>query len=119
MRSRERTGAGACWDIGMWFHHILAMLSIFGIAVATAIAAPASAAEQRCDRHAALNQIPGRFEEIARGDLSGTTMELVVLTDGTCTCDNLPAVMRELGKPAPANVNWYCRDAMPNERRSD
>ena len=95
------------------------LLIIFGIAVPIAIAALASAAEQNCDRYAANQWLPDRFEEIARGHFANIKRELVVLTDGTCTCDNAPEVHRDLGRPAPQNVNWSCHDATPDERRSD
>jgi|SRR5712675_269811 hypothetical protein len=95
------------------------LLPILSIAMASAIPAPASAAEQNCDRYAVLEWLPNPFEEIARGQLAWIRIEFVVLTDGTCTCDNTPKVDRALGKPAPQNVNWVCRDATPDERRSD
>ena len=65
------------------------------------------AAEQGCDRYAALRRLPSSFEEIASADL--VKAELFVLTDGTCTCENMPAVNRKLGKPAPDGINWSCR----------
>ena len=95
------------------------LLGIFGVAVCTAVATPASVAEQSCDRYAVSNQLPDRFEEIARGDFARIRIEIVVLTDGTCTCANAFEVDRALGKPAPANVNWSCHDTTPDERRSD
>ena len=72
------------------------------------------AAEQSCDRYAALRRLPGSFEEIASADL--VKAELFVLTDGTCTCENMPAVNRKLGKPAPDGINWSCREATSEER---
>jgi len=79
---------------------------------------PPSAAEQSCDRYATLKRLPDSFEEIASGLFAGG-LELFVLTDGTCTCDNMPAVDRKRGKPAPQNVNWSCRTSTPHERRND
>jgi hypothetical protein len=76
-----------------------------------------AAAQQRCDRYAALIRLPDAFEEIASGDLVGA--ELFVLTDGVCTCDNTPAIDRWLGKRASAGINWSCRAATPDERRRD
>jgi hypothetical protein len=79
---------------------------------------PPSADEQSCDRHATLERLPDSFEEIASGLFAGG-LEHFVRTDGTCTCDNMPAVDRKRGKPAPQNVNWSCRTAAPDERRND
>jgi len=79
---------------------------------------PPSAPEQSCDRYATLKRLPDSFEEIASGLFVGG-LELFVLTDGTCTCDNMPAVDRKRGKSAPQNVNWSCRKATPDERRND
>jgi hypothetical protein len=93
------------------------LLGISGSAVAVAIAAAANAADQDCDRYAALQRLPDRFEEIASSDLG--KVEFFILSDGRCTCDNAPAVNRQLGKPAPQNVSWSCRVATPDERRSD
>jgi hypothetical protein len=93
------------------------LLSISTISLAAAIGAASSAVEQSCDRYAALNRLPDRFEEIASGDFGKA--ELFVLTDGTCTCDNKPAVDRVLGKPAPKDVNWLCNTATAEERRND
>jgi hypothetical protein len=95
------------------------LLGISAAATAAAIAAAASAAAQSCDRYAALDRLPDRFEQIARCDLANIKRVLVVLTDGTCTCDNTPDVYRDLGRPAPQNVNWSCHDATSDERRSD
>ena len=78
---------------------------------------PPSAAEQSCDRYATLKRLPDSFEEIASADL--IRAELFVLTDGTCTCDNGPAVDRKFGKSVPQNVNWSCRNATPDERRNN
>src|SRR5262245_62074407 len=77
---------------------------------------PPSAAEQSCDRYATLKRLPDSFEEIASAELVGG-LELFVLTDGACTCDNMPALHRKWGKPAPQDVNWSCRTATPDERR--
>jgi homoserine kinase len=94
------------------------VLGISGAATVAAIAA-AGAAEQNCGQYAALERLPDRFEEIGRGHLANIATELVVLTDGTCTCDSTPAVSRALRKPAPQGINWSCRVATPDERRSD
>jgi hypothetical protein len=40
-----------------------------GTAAAAAIATAAGAAEQSCDRYAALQRLPDRFQEIASGDV--------------------------------------------------
>ena len=93
------------------------LLGISGTAAAIAIAAAANASDQDCDRYAALDRLPDRFEEIASGDFG--EVELFILSDGKCTCANTPAVNRRLDKPAPQNVNWSCRMARPDERRSD
>ena len=92
-------------------------MRLLGISAAVAIAAAANAADQDCDRYAALQRLPDRFEEIASGDIG--KVELFILSDGKCTCANTPAVNRRLDKPAPQNVNWSCRMARPDERRSD
>ena len=93
------------------------LLGISSTAVAAVIAGTASASEQSCDRYAALDRLPDRFEEIASGDLGKA--EFFVLTDGRCTCDNTPAVNRKLGRPAIQQFNWSCHVATPDERRSD
>ena len=94
------------------------LLNISKSVLAAAIAIVPSAAEQSCDRYAALKRLPDRFEEVASGVLAGG-LELFVLTDGTCTCDNTPVVDRMRGKPPPQNVNWSYRKATPDERRND
>jgi hypothetical protein len=86
--------------------------------LAMPIAIAASTAEPNCSRYAAMRRLPVEFEEIASADLVGGA-ELFILTDGSCTCDNKPAVDRRLGKPAPIGVNWSCRPAAPDERRSE
>ena len=93
------------------------VLSISAIALAAAFGASPITAEQSCDRYAALNRLPDRFEEIASGDLG--KVEFFVLTDGTCTCENKPAIDRVLGRPTPKDVNWSCHIATAEERRSD
>jgi len=82
-----------------------------GTAAAAAIATAAGAAEQSCDRYAALQRLPDRFQEIASGDVG--KVEFFVLTDGSCTCDNTPAIDRTRGKPGARNVNWSCHVATP------
>ena len=92
------------------------MSAVLSVAIVpTAIAA--SAAEPDCIRYAAMRRLPIEFEETASADLFGA--ELFILTDGTCTCDNRPAVDRYLGKPAPKNINWFCRAAASDEQRRD
>ena len=78
--------------------------------------APPSAAEQGCDRYATLKWLPDSFEEIASALFDGG-VELFVLTDGACTCDNMPALDRKWSQPAPQNITWSCRTATPDERR--
>jgi hypothetical protein len=95
----------------------MTMLGISAAAMVTVIAGAASAVEQNCDQYGALNRLPNDFEEIASADLGKA--ELFILTDGKYTCDNRPAVDRKLGKPAPQNINWSCREATPDERRTD
>jgi hypothetical protein len=82
---------------------------MFSLAGATAAAA--------CEQYIAAERLPGGFVEIASGDLGKA--ELFMLTDGTCTCDNLPAVSRVLGKPVQDGVNWTCRVASSDERGSN
>ena len=88
-------------------------------ALAIAVAAGACAAESNCDQYSRLDQLPDRFKEIGRGEVGGTPIEIVVATDGACTCDNAPKVARALRKPAPQGINWACREAAPDERGSD
>jgi hypothetical protein len=95
------------------------LLGISGFAMAAAIVAVPTAAQQSCDRYAALEWLPDRFEEIARGEVAWIRIELVVLTDGTCTCVNSLKVDRALGKTAPQGVKWSCREATPDDRGSD
>jgi hypothetical protein len=94
------------------------LLAASGAVMAAAIAT-ASAAETGCDRYAALDRLPDRFDEILRGDFAGVGVELVVSSDGTCTCTNSPKVDRAAGKPVPKDVSWSCRAATPNDRRTD
>ena len=87
----------------------IALVGIVGVVPATI--------KVGCDRYAALDRLPNRFEEIASGDLGKA--EVFVFTDGTCTCDNKPAVDRRLGKPTSQTSKWSCRAATRDERRSD
>jgi hypothetical protein len=95
------------------------LLTTSGAAVAVAIAGAASAAEPDCGRYATLERLPDSFAEIIRGDFARVGVELVVLSDGSCTCASSPRVDRALGKPVPQNVNWSCRAATPDDRRSE
>ena len=74
-------------------------------------------AEPACDRYATVERLPDGFIEIASGDFGKA--ELFVLTNGICTCSNDPAVSRRLGKSAPDKINWSCRAATDDERRSN
>jgi hypothetical protein len=91
------------------------LLRMSGAALAAAIAVSADAAEQKCDRYAAYERLPNRFEEIASADLVGGA-EIFVYTDLWCTCDNTPSVDRKRGKPVPQGLNWSCHEATPDER---
>jgi hypothetical protein len=81
--------------------------------------ATADAAETGCDRYAALDRLPDRFEEIIRADFAGVGVDYIVMSDGTCTCASSPQVDRALGKAVPQNVYWSCRAATPNDRRTE
>jgi len=83
--------------------------ALFGVA--------ADAQAQNCDQYVALKRLPDRFAEVASALLT-SGLEIFVLSDGRCTCDNTPAVNRRLGKPAPQSDDWVCREATADERRS-
>jgi hypothetical protein len=72
---------------------------------------------QACEQYAGLARLPGRFVEIASGDLG--RLESFVLTDRTCTCNNTPALERAMGRSSPQTANWSCRPASAEERRSN
>ena len=91
-------------------------LGALGLALAATVPTSPGAAKEACQRYAALSRLPLSFVEISSGDLG--RVESFVYTDRKCTCDNLPAVARALGGPARAGVNWDCRPATANERRS-
>ena len=77
-------------------------------------AAIAAASAQECEKYQSLRSLPDGFVQIAAAEL--VKGEFFVLTDGVCTCDNLPAVNRGVNKPAPQGVNWACRAADSDER---
>jgi hypothetical protein len=86
---------------------------------ALSVASPAVvvAAPLHCGRYEAHVGLPARFAEIARGSLG--EVEMIVLSDGRCTCENGPAVDRFFGRAAPRGINWSCRKASAEERRSN
>jgi hypothetical protein len=90
---------------------VVNLSSVLAIAVATG----AYAAESNCDQYSRLDQLPDRFKEIGRGEIGGTPIEIVVATDRTCSCNNVPKINRALGKPAEQGVNWSCRQAAPDD----
>ena len=83
------------------------------------VASPAVvlAAQPNCGRYESHVGLPDRFVEIARGSLGH--VEMVWFSDGRCTCENGPAVDRFFGRAAPRGVNWSCRRASAEDRRSN
>jgi hypothetical protein len=83
------------------------------------VASPAVvlAAQANCGRYESHVGLPARFAEIARGSLG--EVEMIVLSDGRCTCENGPAVDRFFGRAPPRGLNWSCRRASAEERRSN
>ncbi|MDB5599609.1 MAG: hypothetical protein JWN71_1653 [Xanthobacteraceae bacterium] len=87
------------------------------VALTVLVGLSASAAEPGCNQYIAAKRLPDTFTEIASGLLRNT--EFFVLTNGTCTCDNGPAIARQFGRPAAIDANWSCRTATDDERRTN
>jgi hypothetical protein len=78
----------------------------------------ANATAPGCDQYISAKQLPGTFTQVASGSLS-SGVEFFSLTNGTCTCDNGPAIARKFGRPAAIDANWSCRTATDDERRTN
>ncbi|UZE49852.1 hypothetical protein ONR75_03390 [Rhodopseudomonas sp. P2A-2r] len=88
---------------------------ILGLAITGLIGSAAVfAAELGCAHYAAFKKLPNGFREIASGSLVGGA-EIFVLSNGSCTCDNGPALSRHFGRPTPQGEHWSCRDASGDE----
>ena len=73
------------------------------------------AGDQACDRYSKHEVFPEGLDVIAEGDY-GAKWRLMVISDGECTCNNSPAIHRDLGKNVPEGINWQCRNADVEER---
>jgi hypothetical protein len=72
-----------------------------------------------CRKYASYHRLPGSFQEIASGELSGLPhRELFVLSDGICTCANVFNDSRSNGGTHLNRAIWSCRPATDDERPS-
>jgi hypothetical protein len=94
------------------------VLAAPSVALAVLIGLTASAAEPGCNQYITAKRLPDTFVEIASGSLSGGA-EYFSLTNGTCTCNNGPAIARKFGRPAAIDANWSCRAATDDERSTN
>ena len=92
------------------FASIIVGLAITGLIGSAAV----FAAELGCAHYAAFKKLPNGFREIASGSLVGGA-EIFVLSNGSCTCDNGPALSRHFRRPTPQGEHWSCRDASGDE----
>jgi len=88
------------------------------IALTVLVGLTANAAESGCDQYITAKRLPDTFTQVASGSLRGG-VEFFSLTNGTCTCDNGPAIARKFGRPAAIDANWSCRTATDDERRTN
>ena len=91
--------------------------SVSSVALTMLIRLSAEAAEIGCGQYVTAKRLPDTFNEIASGLLRNA--EFFVLTNGTCNCDNGPAIARKFGRPAAIDANWSCRAATDDERRTN
>jgi hypothetical protein len=71
----------------------------------------AFAGNEHCDRYSYYKNLPGRFREVASGELSGPpSHEFFVLSDGLCTCDSEINFSHKKDTPIRRKL-WTCRKA--------
>jgi hypothetical protein len=92
--------------------------AVSSVALTALVGLSASAAASGCDQYVSAKRLPDTFTEIASGALR-RGVEFFSLTNGTCTCDNGPAIARKFGRPAAIDANWSCRAATDDERRTN
>jgi hypothetical protein len=95
--------------------------AVIALLTSAALAAPVPSADAPpaelgpCDNFSSMRTLPEGFTMVAAGQLS-RGLEFFRLTDGRCTCDNMPSLDRAFGKPSPQGINWKCRMADDDER---
>ena len=77
---------------------------------------PAAHAAATCQDYTKLKDLPASFNTISRSAIGPAKME--IKTDGTCTCNDLPAVQRSLGQAEPDGINFACDAADPSDTGS-
>lgn len=94
------------------------IVSVFSsVALTVLVGLSANAAESGCNQYISAKKLPDTFTLVASGTLPN--VEFFSLTNGTCTCDNGPAIARQFGRPAAIDANWSCRAATDDERRTN
>lgn len=101
------------WKAGGWAFVIAAMLAL-SHPTAT------DAAEQRCEAYSTYRLLPRRFVEIASGSLSAGngntgTIEFFIVSDGVCTCESEPPVLRR-AEAVKRHRAWTCRTTTDDEK---